>query len=137
MHASVKGCQKRFLLMRSSSFSFSFSFRYLARHGIADEECLFDFLKNLTTGVDGTLCCLSDSAWELKALAVIGCINDMDVRVNATIELMRRAPVPPSQGLTALMEQVRASSTAELLVASSLLTPLSSLNPLPGPNLAA
>ena len=79
---------------------------YLARHHITDESSLFVYLQELMTGVNGLAAsCLSDSAWELKALAVIDCIHDINVRVDATLELMRRASVPPSEGLATLIDQ--------------------------------
>jgi hypothetical protein len=76
---------------------------YLARHKITGDDFLLDYMRDLMGTVIGIDTTLSGSAWEAKALAIIATMKDSDLRVEATLELMRRASVPCSSEVDALV----------------------------------
>ena len=77
---------------------------YLARHKITGDEFLLKYMRDIMGTVYGIDTTLSGSAWETKAIAIISCIHDSNVRVEATLELMRRASVPCSKEVRALID---------------------------------
>ena len=77
---------------------------YLVRHKITGDEFLMKYMRDTMGTVYGIDTTLSGSAWETKAIAIIHCIHESNIRVEATLELMRRASVPCSAEVRALID---------------------------------
>jgi hypothetical protein len=79
---------------------------YLLRHGVTGDGFLGAYIRDLMGTVVGIDTTLEGSAWETKALAIISTMNDIHEKVKATLELMRRASVPCSAEVDALVVEI-------------------------------
>ena len=77
---------------------------YLARHSIQADEFLLTYLRNFMGDMGGMISTLSGSAWEAKALAIIDSVTGRESKLLAILELMRRASVPCSTEVQALVD---------------------------------
>lgn len=84
---------------------------YLKRHMITGDGFLLDYMRDLMGTVVSIDTTLSGSAWEAKALAIIATIKDSNVRVEAILELMRRASVPCSAEVDGLVNAALADKS--------------------------
>nr|XP_057927381.1 kinetochore-associated protein 1 [Doryrhamphus excisus] len=76
---------------------------YAEEHHISLDELLLQYIKDL-------LCCSSQTTtlftgWQAKAVAVLGCMTDTDLMVEAVLEIMQKAVLPWSDVVEKLVQQ--------------------------------
>jgi len=77
---------------------------YAARHDLAVDSLLREYCMEIMDSASTLM--LAGSAWELRLLSVIPAIDQADMRVDVTLELMRQTPVPWSQGVQSAIDKV-------------------------------
>ncbi|KFV77316.1 Kinetochore-associated protein 1, partial [Dryobates pubescens] len=87
------------------SFLEKFIKPYLCEHNLQKDELLLQYIKDLLERCRTWSTSVFETAWEAKAIAVIGCISDTDVKFDAVLEIMHGATVPWSAAVEQLVKQ--------------------------------
>ncbi|XP_071339118.1 kinetochore-associated protein 1 isoform X1 [Trachinotus anak] len=77
---------------------------YAEEHEIAFDELLLQYIKDLLERCSSQTTTLF-TEWEAKAVAVLGCMTDTDLMVDAVLEIMQKAVVPWSNVVEKLVQQ--------------------------------
>ncbi|XP_056888450.1 kinetochore-associated protein 1 [Takifugu flavidus] len=77
---------------------------YAEEHEIPFEELLLQYIKDLLARCSSQTTTLF-TEWEAKAIAVLGCMTDTDLVVDAVLEIMQKAVVPWSNMVEKLVQQ--------------------------------
>ncbi|NXO68468.1 KNTC1 protein, partial [Phainopepla nitens] len=78
---------------------------YLCEHNLQKDELLLQYVKDLLERCRTRSISVFGTAWEAKAVAVIGCISDTDLKFDAVLQIMHRAVVPWSAAVEQLVKQ--------------------------------
>ncbi|NWR90021.1 KNTC1 protein, partial [Furnarius figulus] len=78
---------------------------YLCEHHLQKDELLLQYIKDLLEPCRTRSISVFETAWEAKAIAVIGCISDTDLKFDAVLQLMGSATVPWSAAVEQLVKQ--------------------------------
>ncbi|NWW29476.1 KNTC1 protein, partial [Panurus biarmicus] len=78
---------------------------YLCEHHLQKDELLLQYVKDLLERCRTRSISVFETAWEAKAVAVIGCISDTDLKLDAVLQLMHGAVVPWSTAVEQLVKQ--------------------------------
>uniref|UniRef100_A0A3Q4MIN8 Kinetochore associated 1 n=1 Tax=Neolamprologus brichardi TaxID=32507 RepID=A0A3Q4MIN8_NEOBR len=77
---------------------------YTEEHKIPFDELLLQYIKDLLERCSSQTTTLF-TEWEAKAVAVLGCMTDTDLMVDAVLEIMQKAVVPWSNVVEKLVQQ--------------------------------
>uniref|UniRef100_A0A3B4G7C7 Kinetochore associated 1 n=1 Tax=Pundamilia nyererei TaxID=303518 RepID=A0A3B4G7C7_9CICH len=77
---------------------------YTEEHKIPFDELLLQYIKDLLDRCSSQTTTLF-TEWEAKAVAVLGCMTDTDLMVDAVLEIMQKAVVPWSNVVEKLVQQ--------------------------------
>ncbi|CAJ1068194.1 kinetochore-associated protein 1 [Xyrichtys novacula] len=77
---------------------------YAEEHEIPIDELLLQYIKDLLERCSSQTTTLF-TEWEAKAVAVLGCMTDTDLMVDAVLEIMQKAVVPWSNVIEKLVQQ--------------------------------
>nr|XP_019956518.1 PREDICTED: kinetochore-associated protein 1 isoform X3 [Paralichthys olivaceus] len=77
---------------------------YAEEHDIPFDELLLQYIKDLLERCSSQTTTLF-TEWEAKAVAVLGCMTDTDLMVDAVLEIMQKAVVPWSNVVEKLVQQ--------------------------------
>uniref|UniRef100_A0A3B3B568 Kinetochore associated 1 n=1 Tax=Oryzias melastigma TaxID=30732 RepID=A0A3B3B568_ORYME len=77
---------------------------YALEHQLPFDELLLRYIKDLLERCSSQTTTLF-TEWEAKAVAVLGCMNDSDLKVDAVLEIMQKAVVPWSNVVEKLVQQ--------------------------------
>ncbi|XP_019741350.1 kinetochore-associated protein 1 [Hippocampus comes] len=77
---------------------------YAEEHDIPLDELLLQYIKDMLERCSSQTTTLFTS-WEAKAVAVLGCMADMDLKVDAVLEIMQKAVFPWSTVVEELVQQ--------------------------------
>uniref|UniRef100_A0A3P9MGD6 Kinetochore associated 1 n=1 Tax=Oryzias latipes TaxID=8090 RepID=A0A3P9MGD6_ORYLA len=77
---------------------------YTTEHQIPFDELLLQYIKDLLERCSSQTTTLF-TEWEAKAVAVLGCMTDSDLMVDAVLEIMQKAVVPWSNVVEKLVQQ--------------------------------
>ncbi|NXB90984.1 KNTC1 protein, partial [Vidua chalybeata] len=78
---------------------------YLCEHNLQKDELLLQYVKDLLERCRTRSISVFETAWEAKAVAVIGCISDTDLKFDAVLQIMHGAVVPWSAAMEQLVKQ--------------------------------
>ncbi|NWR30046.1 KNTC1 protein, partial [Tachuris rubrigastra] len=78
---------------------------YLCEHNLQKDELLLQYIKDLLEPCRARSTSVFETAWEAKAIAVIGCISDTDLKFDAVLQLMGSATVPWGAAVEQLVKQ--------------------------------
>ncbi|NXJ60489.1 KNTC1 protein, partial [Rostratula benghalensis] len=78
---------------------------YLCKHNLQKDELLLQYIKDLLERYRTRSTSVFETAWEAKAIAVIGCISDTDLKFDAVLQIMHSAMVPWSAAVEQLVKQ--------------------------------
>ncbi|NXD77163.1 KNTC1 protein, partial [Halcyon senegalensis] len=78
---------------------------YLCKHNLQKDELLLQYIKDLLERCRTRSASVFETAWEAKAIAVIGCISDTDLKFDAVLQIMHGAMVPWSGAVEQLVKQ--------------------------------
>uniref|UniRef100_A0A8C3EVG8 Kinetochore associated 1 n=1 Tax=Corvus moneduloides TaxID=1196302 RepID=A0A8C3EVG8_CORMO len=78
---------------------------YLCEHNLQKDELLLQYVKDLLERCRTRSISVFETAWEAKAVAVIGCISDTDLKFDAVLEIMHGAVVPWGAAVEQLVKQ--------------------------------
>ncbi|NXV45396.1 KNTC1 protein, partial [Uria aalge] len=78
---------------------------YLCKHNLQKDELLLQYIKDLLERCRTRSTSVFETAWEAKAIAVIGCISDTDLKFDAVLQIMHGAMVPWSAAVEQLVKQ--------------------------------
>ncbi|KAM7034603.1 kinetochore-associated protein 1 isoform 1-T3 [Acridotheres tristis] len=78
---------------------------YLCEHNLQKDELLLQYVKDLLERCRTRSSSVFETAWEAKAVAVIGCISDTDLKFDAVLQIMCGAVVPWSAAVEQLVKQ--------------------------------
>ncbi|XP_064025112.1 kinetochore-associated protein 1 [Pogoniulus pusillus] len=78
---------------------------YLCEHNLQKDELLLQYIKDLLERCRTWSTSVFETAWEAKAIAVIGCISDTDVKFDAVLQIMHGVMVPWSAAVEQLVKQ--------------------------------
>ncbi|XP_072000100.1 kinetochore-associated protein 1 [Engystomops pustulosus] len=78
---------------------------YMLQHNIQEEDILLQYIKDLLERCSSRSASLFETAWEAKAIAVIGCMSDTDLIFDAVLQIMYGAVVPWSDAVEQLVKQ--------------------------------
>ncbi|KFU90225.1 Kinetochore-associated protein 1, partial [Chaetura pelagica] len=78
---------------------------YLCEHNLQKDELLLQYIKDLLERCRTRSASVFETAWEAKAVAVIGCISDTDLKFDAVLQIMHGAVVPWSAAVEQLVKQ--------------------------------
>ncbi|XP_062470113.1 kinetochore-associated protein 1 [Pezoporus occidentalis] len=78
---------------------------YLCEHNLQKDELLLQYIKDLLERCRTRSTSVFETAWEAKAIAVIGCISDTDLKFDAVLQIMHGAVVPWSAAVEQLVKQ--------------------------------
>uniref|UniRef100_A0A8B9CKJ3 Kinetochore associated 1 n=1 Tax=Anser brachyrhynchus TaxID=132585 RepID=A0A8B9CKJ3_9AVES len=78
---------------------------YLCEHNLQKDELLLQYIKDLLERCRTRSTSVFETAWEAKAIAVIGCISDTDLKFDAVLQIMHGAMVPWSGAVEQLVKQ--------------------------------
>uniref|UniRef100_A0A803VQ75 Kinetochore associated 1 n=1 Tax=Ficedula albicollis TaxID=59894 RepID=A0A803VQ75_FICAL len=78
---------------------------YLYEHNLQKDELLLQYVKDLLERCRTRSISVFETAWEAKAVAVIGCISDTDLKFDAVLQIMHGAVVPWSAAVEQLVKQ--------------------------------
>ncbi|NWS96580.1 KNTC1 protein, partial [Mionectes macconnelli] len=78
---------------------------YLCEHNLQKDELLLQYIKDLLEPCRTRSISVFETAWEAKAIAVIGCISDTDLKFDAVLQLMGSATVPWGAAVEQLVKQ--------------------------------
>ncbi|KAJ3089821.1 Kinetochore-associated protein 1 [Quaeritorhiza haematococci] len=79
---------------------------YVARNELNSQELMLEYCKEIMelsalSGRD-----VSNALWEDRVLAIIGCMETVDAKADATLEVMRRTPIPWSERVDTLIHEM-------------------------------
>ncbi|XP_061674025.1 kinetochore-associated protein 1 isoform X2 [Syngnathoides biaculeatus] len=77
---------------------------YSKEHDILLDQLLLQYIKDMLERCSSQTTTLF-TAWEAKAVAVLGCMTDMDLMVDAVLEIMQKAVFPWSKVVEELVQQ--------------------------------
>uniref|UniRef100_A0A3Q3BL23 Kinetochore associated 1 n=1 Tax=Kryptolebias marmoratus TaxID=37003 RepID=A0A3Q3BL23_KRYMA len=77
---------------------------YAKEHKMPFDELLLQYIKDLLERCSSRITTLF-TEWEAKAVAVLGCMTDTDLKVDAVLEIMQKAVVPWSNVVETLVQQ--------------------------------
>ncbi|KAM6954421.1 kinetochore-associated protein 1 [Aplochiton taeniatus] len=77
---------------------------YAQEHKLTVDELLLQYIKDLLERCSSQTTTLF-TEWEAKAVAVLGCMTDTDLMVDAVLEIMQKAVVPWSEVVEQLVQQ--------------------------------
>ncbi|MEQ2307623.1 hypothetical protein AMECASPLE_020196, partial [Ameca splendens] len=77
---------------------------YAEEHKLPFDELLLQYIKDLLERCSSQTTTLF-TGWEAKAVAVLGCMTDTDLKVDAVLEIMQKAVVPWSNVVEKLVQQ--------------------------------
>ncbi|XP_055003444.1 kinetochore-associated protein 1 [Sorex araneus] len=78
---------------------------YMQEHGLQEEELLLLYIEDLLKRCSSKSTSLFETAWEAKAIAVIGCLTDTDLIFDAVLKIMYAAVVPWSAAVEKMVKQ--------------------------------
>ncbi|NXF04139.1 KNTC1 protein, partial [Smithornis capensis] len=78
---------------------------YMCEHNLEKDELLLQYIKNLLEPCQTRYFSVFETAWEAKAVAVIGCISDIYLKLDAILQLVDGARVPWSAAVEQLVKQ--------------------------------
>ncbi|ELK14297.1 Kinetochore-associated protein 1 [Pteropus alecto] len=78
---------------------------YMREHDLQEEELLLLYIEDLLKRCSSKSTSLFETAWEAKAMAVIGCLSDTDLIFDAVLKIMYAAVVPWSAAVEQLVKQ--------------------------------
>ncbi|XP_067861865.1 kinetochore-associated protein 1 [Heptranchias perlo] len=78
---------------------------YITKHDLQKEELLLHYIKDLLERCSSRSASLFETAWEAKAMAVLGCMTDIDLIFDAVLQIMYGAVVPWSDAVEQLVKQ--------------------------------
>ncbi|NWX33547.1 KNTC1 protein, partial [Notiomystis cincta] len=78
---------------------------YLCEHNLQKDELLLQYVKDLLERCRTRSISVFETAWEAKAVAVVGCISDTDLKFDAVLQIMHGAVVPWSAAVEQLVKQ--------------------------------
>nr|XP_011763360.1 LOW QUALITY PROTEIN: kinetochore-associated protein 1 [Macaca nemestrina] len=78
---------------------------YMKEHDLQEEELLLLYIEDLLNRCSSKSTSLFETAWEAKAMAVIGCLSDTDLIFDAVLKIMYAAVVPWSAAVEQLVKQ--------------------------------
>ncbi|XP_007936326.1 kinetochore-associated protein 1 [Orycteropus afer afer] len=78
---------------------------YMREHDLQEEELLLLYIEDLLERCSSKSASLFETAWEAKAMAVIGCLSDTDLIFDAVLKIMYAAVVPWSAAVEQLVKQ--------------------------------
>uniref|UniRef100_UPI00398F8311 kinetochore-associated protein 1 isoform X2 n=1 Tax=Pristiophorus japonicus TaxID=55135 RepID=UPI00398F8311 len=78
---------------------------YIAKHNLQKEELLLHYIKDLLERCSSRSASLFETAWEAKAMAVLGCMTEIDLIFDAVLQIMYGAVVPWSDAVEQLVKQ--------------------------------
>ncbi|XP_030075113.1 kinetochore-associated protein 1 [Microcaecilia unicolor] len=78
---------------------------YMYQHNLQEEELLLQYIKDLLERCSSHATSLFETAWEAKAMAVLGCMSDTDLVFDAVLQIMYGAVVPWSKAVEQLVKQ--------------------------------
>uniref|UniRef100_A0A8C5UJY0 Kinetochore associated 1 n=1 Tax=Microcebus murinus TaxID=30608 RepID=A0A8C5UJY0_MICMU len=78
---------------------------YMREHNLQEEELLLLYIEDLLKRCSSKSTSLFETAWEAKAMAVIGCLSDTDLIFDAVLKIMYAAVVPWSAAVEQLVKQ--------------------------------
>ncbi|KFP72496.1 Kinetochore-associated protein 1, partial [Apaloderma vittatum] len=78
---------------------------YLCEHNLPKDELLLQYIKDLLERCRTRSTSVFETAWEAKAIAVIGCISDTGLKFDAVLQIMHGAVVPWSAAVEQLVKQ--------------------------------
>ncbi|XP_078277801.1 kinetochore-associated protein 1 isoform X2 [Rhinoraja longicauda] len=78
---------------------------YIMKHDLQREELLLRYIKDLLEQCSSRSASLFETAWEAKAMAVLGCMTDIDLIFDAVLQIMYGAVVPWSDAVEQLVRQ--------------------------------
>ncbi|KAL9834154.1 LOW QUALITY PROTEIN: kinetochore-associated protein 1 [Geothlypis trichas] len=78
---------------------------YLCEHNLQKDELLLQYVKDLLERCRTRSISVFETAWEAKAVAVIGCISDTELKFDAVLQIMHGAVVPWSAAVEQLVRQ--------------------------------
>ncbi|KAG8514983.1 Kinetochore-associated protein 1 [Galemys pyrenaicus] len=78
---------------------------YMREHGLPEEELLLLYIEDLLKRCSSKSTSLFETAWEAKAMAIIGCLSDTDLIFDAVLKIMYAAVVPWSAAVEQLVKR--------------------------------
>lgn len=78
---------------------------YMHHYNLQEEELLLQYIKDLLERCRSRSASLFETAWEAKALAVLGCMSDTDLILDAVLQIMYGAAMPWSETVEQLVKQ--------------------------------
>ncbi|XP_036132521.1 kinetochore-associated protein 1 isoform X5 [Molossus molossus] len=78
---------------------------YMREHDLQEEELLLLYIEDLLKRCSSKSTSLFETAWEAKAMAVIGCLSDTELIFDAVLKIMYAAVVPWSAAVEQLVKQ--------------------------------
>ncbi|XP_074868809.1 kinetochore-associated protein 1 [Carettochelys insculpta] len=78
---------------------------YIHEHKLQQDELLLQYITDLLERCRTRSTSVFETAWEAKAIAVIGCISDIDLVFDAVLQIMHGAVVPWSAAVEQLVKQ--------------------------------
>lgn len=78
---------------------------YMREQNLQEEDLLLLYIEDLLKRCSSKSATLFDTAWEAKAMAVIGCLSDTDLIFDAVLKIMYKAVVPWSTAVEQLVKQ--------------------------------
>ncbi|XP_075754796.1 kinetochore-associated protein 1 isoform X3 [Pelodiscus sinensis] len=78
---------------------------YIHEHKLQQDELLLQYIKDLLERYRTRSTSVFESPWEAKAIAVVGCISDIDMIFDAVLQIMNSALVPWSTAVEQLVKQ--------------------------------
>ncbi|XP_075390092.1 kinetochore-associated protein 1 [Tenrec ecaudatus] len=78
---------------------------YMREHDLQEEELLLMYIEDLVERCSSKSTSLFETAWEAKAMAVIGCLSDTDLIFDAVLKVMYAAVLPWSVAVEQLVKQ--------------------------------
>lgn len=78
---------------------------YMREHDLQEEELLLLYIEDLLKRCSSKSTSLFETAWEAKAMAVIGCLSDTDLIFDAVLKIMYAAVVPWSAAVEQLVKE--------------------------------
>ncbi|XP_053557743.1 kinetochore-associated protein 1 [Bombina bombina] len=78
---------------------------YMYQHNLQEEELLLQYIKDLLERCSSRSASFFETAWEAKAMAVLGCMTDTDLIFDAVLQIMYGAILPWSDAVEQLVKQ--------------------------------
>uniref|UniRef100_A0A8D0H5Z4 Kinetochore associated 1 n=1 Tax=Sphenodon punctatus TaxID=8508 RepID=A0A8D0H5Z4_SPHPU len=78
---------------------------YIHQHNLQEDELLLQYIKDLLERCCTRSTSVFETAWEAKAIAVIGCMSDIDLIFDAVLQIMHVAVVPWSAAVEQLVKR--------------------------------